>query len=106
MCESTDINRCILLVSQPSTESNQEDMEIEEKSQIGTTMHKSNSYLLNVEDNGQSEKHHKIGRSSSVTSKLSINSQSIDPQGTLKAHCSNLNSFISIKNHAKIYEFS
>ena len=84
MGESTDINRCILLVNQPSTESLHEDMEMEDKVQNGTTMHNSHSYLLNVEDCRQSEKHLKIGRSSSVTSRLSINSQIIDLPGTLK----------------------
>ena len=89
MGESMDINRCILLVSKPSTESIQEDMEMEEKSQKGTTMHESQSYLLNVDDTGQSKNHHKIGRSSSVTSRLSIglqsiNSQIVDLPGTLK----------------------
>jgi hypothetical protein len=71
-------------VSQPSTESFHEDMEMEEKAQNGKTMHNSHSYLLNVEDCGQSEKHHKFSRSFSVTSRLSINSQVIDLPGTLK----------------------
>jgi hypothetical protein len=83
MSESTVINRCILLVSQPSTESLHENMELEEDVKIEESVHKSQSYLLNVVENGQ------IGRRSSITSRLSngllsVNSQIMDLPGTLK----------------------
>ena len=89
MGESSDKNPCILLVSQPSTESLQDDMEIEEKAQNGTSLKKNQSYLLNVDDCGQPEKKLKMTRSSSLTSRLSvglrsINSQIMELPGTLR----------------------
>ena len=89
MGESLDKNPCILLVSQPSTESIQDDMEMEEKAQNGTSLKKSQSYLLNVDDCGQPEKKLKMTRSSSLTSRLSvglrsINSQIMELPGTLR----------------------
>jgi hypothetical protein len=80
MSESSDINPCILVVSQPSTESVQDDMEIVQKAQNGTSLKKSPSYLLNVDDYGQPEKELKITRTFSLTSRLSVGLRSINSQ--------------------------